>query len=112
MLRFIFGRYEAFFKGKIKRKREAGLEISSIGRFDTSKAVHVDSEKWQIDRVVFAQCDVITGAAFKMNVCGDPLGGLAIAVTWGLDAVDVAFIEAFVSKFKQMFQKILEGEKQ
>jgi hypothetical protein len=108
MLKFIFGQYEAFFKNKINKKREAGMEISSIGRFDPSEAVHANSQ-WHIDRVIFAQCDTITGAAIKLNVCGNPLGGFAIAVTWGPDAVEEALVEAFVSNFKQMFQELIEG---
>jgi hypothetical protein len=109
---FIFGQFESFWKDKIGKKREAGLEVSSIGPFNPARSVPADSQKWIADRVIFAQSDVGTGAAIKLNVCGNPLGGLAIAVTWGLDAVDAAFVEAFISKFRQMLQEIVEVEKQ
>jgi hypothetical protein len=111
ILMFIFGQFEGFWKAKFGKKREVGLEVSSIGPFNPASA-HTDPQKWVIDRVIFAQSDVGTGAAIKLNVCGNPLGGLAIAVTWGLDAVDAAFAEAFISKFRHMFQEIVEVEKQ
>jgi len=111
MLKFLFGRFEPFFNDKIGKKREVGLEISSIGRFDPSGDIRADSEKWHIERMILAQCDVVTGAAIKMNVCGNPLGGLAIAVTWGSESVENALVEAFLFKFKQMFQDVLQ-EKQ
>jgi hypothetical protein len=109
---FIFGKFEGFWKDKIGKKRETGLEVSSIGPFNPARSVHTGSQKWVTDRVIFAQSDVGTGAAIKLNVCGNPLGGLAITVTWSLDAVDAAFAEAFVSKFRQMLQEIVEVEKQ
>jgi hypothetical protein len=112
MLRFIFGQYEAFFNDKIGKKRDAGLEISNIGRFDPAGAINADLEKWHIDRMIFAQSNVIQGAAIKLNVCGNPLGGLAIAVTWTSVAVGNALAEAFVLKFKQMFQEVVEEEMQ
>lgn len=111
MLKLTFGRLEAFFKGKVGKKRDAALEISSIGRFDSGRPVKVDTTKWHIDRLFFTQSNV-TGAAVKMNVCGNPLGGLAISVSWSLDAVEEAMIEAFICKFKQKFQEVLGAEKQ
>jgi len=108
LLKFIFGQYEHFFKDKIGKKREAGLQISNIGRFDSSGVAHTETEKWHIERTIFAQCDVITGAAIKLNVCGNPSGGLAITVTWSPDAAEGALVEAFISKFQQMFQDVLE----
>jgi hypothetical protein len=108
LLMFLFGQYEAFFKGKIGKKREAGLQVSSIGKFDSA----VGTDKWQIDRMIFAQCDVVVGAAIKLNVCGNPLGGLAIAVTWGSDSVENTFVEAFIFKFRQMFKEVIDGEMQ
>jgi hypothetical protein len=45
--------------------------------------------------------------AIKLNVYGNPLGGLAIAVMWSLDAMDTAFAEAFILKFRQMLQEIM-----
>jgi NRPS condensation-like uncharacterized protein len=105
LLKFIFGQYEHFFKDKIGKKREAGLQISNVGRFDST---HAETEKWHIERMIFAQCDVVTGAAIKLNVCGNPSGGLAIAVTWSPDAAENALVEAFISKFKQLLQDVLE----
>ena len=110
ILMLIFGQFEAYWKCKIGKKREAGLEISSIGEFDPSGAIHEDS-KWRIERMIFAQSDAGAGAAIKLNVCGNPLGGLAIAVTWSSDAVENSVVEAFVSNFKQMFDEFVE-EKQ
>ena len=36
------------------------------------------------------------GAALKVNVVSSPHGGLGIAVTWGVSAVDGDMAEAFV----------------
>jgi len=107
LLRFIFGQYEHFFKGKIGKKRETGLQISNIGQFNST---HAETEKWHIERMIFAQCDAVTGAAIKLNVCGNPSGGLAITVTWSSDAVENALVEEFISKFTQMLQDVLEKQ--
>ena len=97
MLWFLFGNFKAFWKSKIGEKREAGFETSSVGQFY---------------RVVVAQSDCVTGAAIKLNICGNPLGGLAITVTWSLDSIEAALAGAFVLRFKQMLQEILKGNKE
>lgn len=113
MLKFIFGQYENLFKGKIGKKRDVGLEVSNIGKFVALANTEGDSSKenWIIDRLIFAQSDVIVGAAIKLNVVGTPAGGLTIAVTWGPETVDDAFAEAFVSMFIGAFH-VLAVEKQ
>jgi hypothetical protein len=103
MLWFLFGNFKAFWKSKIGEKREAGFETSSVGQFYPPEDAHTGLEKWRIDRVVVAQSDCVTGAAIKLNICGNPLGGLAITVTWSLDSVEAALADAFVLRFKQMF---------
>ena len=89
------------------RKRELGLEISNVGRFDPSEGAQGDAKKWHIDWMVFAQSNIVIGAAVKVNVCGNPLGGLAISVVWSLDSVEAALAEGFVSKLDQMFLEVI-----
>ncbi|KAG6853896.1 hypothetical protein C0991_000361 [Blastosporella zonata] len=99
MLKFLFGKYDAYFQGKLGRKRPAGLEVSNVGRFD----VQIDSsngQMWSIGRMAFAQCDVVVGAALKMNVVGDALGGITISLIWGANSVSDAFANAFAANFE------------
>jgi hypothetical protein len=106
ILKLLFGQFEGFWKDKIRKKREVGLEISNIGPFNPARGVHPDSQKWFIDHVIFTQLDVGTGVAINLNMCKNPLGELAIAMTWSLDAMNTAFTKAFILKFRQMLREI------
>ena len=110
MLRILCGQFGAFWKSKMGTKRELGLEVSNVGRFDLSGTAQDDAKKWHIDRMVFAQSNIVIGAAIKVNVCGNPLGGLAITVVWSSDSVEAALAEGFVSKLEQMFLEVISGE--
>ncbi|KAJ6620566.1 hypothetical protein B0H10DRAFT_2215842 [Mycena sp. CBHHK59/15] len=79
MLRFLFGHYVLYMKRQLGRKRAAAFVISNLGRFDAPAG----EGKWRIENTVFAQCDVVLGAALKLNVVGDPTGAVNIALTWG-----------------------------
>ncbi|KAF8889283.1 alcohol acetyltransferase [Infundibulicybe gibba] len=107
MLTFLFGKYESFFKGKLGTKRQGGLECSNLERVDLGN----DATKgdWSIIRVIFAQCDVVVGAALKVNMAGDPLGGLTVAVTWGDDAVERSLVESFVVQLQDRFTAVIEN---
>ncbi|TDL15655.1 hypothetical protein BD410DRAFT_756176 [Rickenella mellea] len=96
-LKYLFGRYEVYFKGKIGAKREGGFEVSNLGPFGD---VRETEEGWRIEEVYFAQNDGVQGSAIKVNVAGDPEGGMGICVTWGEGAVDTAFGDAFVRGFE------------
>ncbi|KAJ7683745.1 hypothetical protein B0H14DRAFT_2894417 [Mycena olivaceomarginata] len=52
------------------KKRASGFVLSNLGRFDAPAV----EGTWNIVNTVFAQCDVVVGAAFKMNVVCDPTG--------------------------------------
>ncbi|GLB41856.1 hypothetical protein LshimejAT787_1004560 [Lyophyllum shimeji] len=106
MLKFLFGKYAAFFKGKVGKKRQGGLEISNLGPFEASSD-RAGGETWTIGRTGFAQCDAPLGSAIKINVVGDPLGGMTIAVTWGVGSIENSFGESFVSSFRDGFAKVI-----
>ncbi|KAJ7087727.1 alcohol acetyltransferase-domain-containing protein [Mycena crocata] len=71
MLRFLFGNYVPYMRGHLGAKRASGFVLSNLGRFE---APVVDGT-WNIVDAVFAQCDVVIGAAFKLNVVGYPIWG-------------------------------------
>ncbi|KAL5492078.1 hypothetical protein ACEPAI_3525 [Sanghuangporus weigelae] len=103
-IKYLNGKYEPFFKGKLGKKRELSLEISNLGAFKLAASPQPQSSstseprKWMITETFFAQDDGTIGAALKMNVVGSPTGTVNVVVTWGKDAVDDAFAEAFVKQ--------------
>ncbi|KAJ7464636.1 hypothetical protein FB451DRAFT_1139080 [Mycena latifolia] len=103
MLRFLFGNYVPYMRSHLDTKRGCGFVLSNLGRFDAPPV----EDTWNIVHMVFAQCDVVIGAAFKLNVVCDPLGALNIAVTWGDRSIDQFFVEAFMSQFQDAFRDLL-----
>ena len=61
--------------------------------------------------MVFAQFNLVTNVALKLNVCGNPVGGLAITVVWSSDSMEAALAEAFVSKLGQMFLEVISEDR-
>ncbi|KAJ7017715.1 alcohol acetyltransferase [Mycena alexandri] len=94
-LRFLFNNYVPYLNRLLGAKRTSGFVLSNLGRFN---APAVDGT-WNIVSSVFAQCDVVVGAAFKLNVVSDPAGNLNIALTYGEHGIDGAFVESFMSQF-------------
>ncbi|KAJ6620574.1 alcohol acetyltransferase [Mycena sp. CBHHK59/15] len=103
LLRFLFGNYVGYMTGKLGKKRAVGVVLSNLGRFD----VPTVEGKWRIENTVFAQCDVVLGAALKLNVVGDPTGAVNIALTWGEPGIDTEFVESFISQFQDAFRGLL-----
>jgi len=109
LLKFLGGKYVAFFQGKLGKKRQCGLELSNIGRFELDEAEKPGNGKaWQIEDLVFAQCDPVVGAAIKVNVASAPNGNMSVVVTWSDSAVDSGLVEAFIAKFKAQIDGFLE----
>ncbi|KAF7370347.1 hypothetical protein MSAN_00666100 [Mycena sanguinolenta] len=103
LFRLLFRNYVPFMRGLLGRKRDNGFTLSNLGRFD---APMLDGT-WNVVNTVFAQCDVIIGAAFKLNVVCDPGGTLNVALTWGDDSVETDFVESFISQFQDAFHDLL-----
>lgn len=108
MLKFIFGQYELFYRDKVGKKRDGGLEISNIGKFDIAEVTDSNSaDTWTVDRVTFAQFNRVIGAAIELNVVGTPSGGLTVTVVWSSETVEDALVEVFIPKFREAFYEIL-----
>jgi hypothetical protein len=77
--------------------------MSNVGR------VHPPSVegKWTIGRTIFAQCDVVIGAALILNLTGDPTGALNITFTWGEISLETSFVEAFITGLQEGFEKVI-----
>ncbi|KAJ7882283.1 alcohol acetyltransferase-domain-containing protein [Mycena leptocephala] len=103
MLRFLFGQFVPYHKSLLGAKRHEGFVVSNLGRVQPPAV----EGKWTMGRTVFAQCDVVTGAAFNINVTGDPSGALNITLTWGEAGVASSFIEAFIARFREGFQAVV-----
>ncbi|KAJ7038419.1 hypothetical protein C8F04DRAFT_1089091, partial [Mycena alexandri] len=56
---------------------------------------------------MFAQCDVVIAAAFNINVCGDPAGGLNITFSWGENRVDAGLVEGFIADFQEELRRVV-----
>ncbi|KAJ7785117.1 alcohol acetyltransferase [Mycena maculata] len=102
LLRFLTGRYVDYMSDLLGKKREAGFVLSNLGRFQAPPG----EGQWSIGEVFFGQCDVVVGAAFSMNVVGDPSGALNISFTWGETSVEGTSMETFISIFQKLFHSL------
>ncbi|KAL5512885.1 hypothetical protein ACEPAH_3283 [Sanghuangporus vaninii] len=111
-IKYLNGKYEPFFRGKLGKKREVSLEISNLGAFKIAASPHSQNsstskrEKWMMTETYFSQDGGTIGAALKMNVVGSPTGTVNVVVTWGKDAVDDAFAEAFVKQLTDAVDRL------
>ncbi|KAJ7038420.1 alcohol acetyltransferase [Mycena alexandri] len=106
MLEHLDGKVGDYLKLHIGEKRETGFTVSNVGRV---KVPAVEG-KWAIHRTMFAQCDVVTGAAFMINITGDPTGALNVTFTWGAAYVEAEFVEEFIAKFQTGIQKLADQD--
>ncbi|KAJ6534673.1 alcohol acetyltransferase [Mycena vulgaris] len=104
MLRFLSRDYVPYMTSHLGTKRASGFALSNLGRFDAPTA----EGTWNIGHTVFAQCDVVIGAAFKLNVVCDPSGAMNVALTWGDQSIATHFIESFIPQFQKAFRDLLE----
>ncbi|KAJ7106869.1 hypothetical protein C8R43DRAFT_963266 [Mycena crocata] len=88
---------------QLGQKRSQGIAISNPGRVE----MPLMDGRWSIGEMFFGQCDTVAGPAFTMNMVGDPAGGLHISFTWGEESVDTAFVEEFISAFRDSFHALL-----
>ncbi|KAG6902595.1 hypothetical protein C0995_014602 [Termitomyces sp. Mi166 len=109
MLSYLYGKYDEFFQGMLGKKRHGGFELSNVGRFEVENSSS-NGPRWLTGRMVFAQCDVVVGAALKLNVVGDALGGITMSVIWGASSVSDAFADEVVTKFKKGVEIFLTSE--
>lgn len=109
MLSYLNGKYDEFFQGMLGKKRRGGFELSNVGRFEAENT-STDGTQWLTGRMVFAQCDVVVGAALKLNVVGDAFGGITMSVIWGAGSVSDVFAESFIVKFRNGVDKFLSEE--
>ncbi|KAF7311436.1 hypothetical protein MKEN_01045800 [Mycena kentingensis (nom. inval.)] len=105
MLGLLFGQYKMFFEDKYGKKREAGILLSNLGRWTAPKAVE---GKWRLDKMVFAQCDVVVGAPFSCNVVGEPNGAVNLAFAWG-NGIEDEFMEKLVPLFEAEVAKLIQS---
>ncbi|KAJ6581872.1 alcohol acetyltransferase [Mycena capillaripes] len=103
MIRLLFGNINPFFRGMLGGKRRATFEISNAGRVPAAAR----EGQWRIGRMVFAQSDLVVGAALKVNVIGDPTGAVSVALTWGEAAIDGTLVESFAAQLQEGFRALL-----
>ncbi|KAJ6581878.1 alcohol acetyltransferase [Mycena capillaripes] len=104
LFRLLFGNYVPYMRGHLGTERDRGFVISNLGRFDAPAV----EGSWNIVNTVFAQCDVVIGAAFKINVVCDPSGAVNIALTSGNQNIDNSFVESFMFQFRDAFYDLLK----
>ncbi|KAJ6564492.1 alcohol acetyltransferase [Mycena capillaripes] len=107
MLRFLFGDYVSYMKSHLGKKREVGFGVSNLGRVQISAV----EGKWTMGRTIFAHGDVVTAAAFNIDITGDPTGALNIAFTWGEKSIETAFVQTFIASFLDGFQAVVGQNK-
>ncbi|KAK7051988.1 alcohol acetyltransferase [Favolaschia claudopus] len=102
-LYLLFGNHIGYLKSHLSGKREGAFALSNLGRVEQPDV----EGKWSMGRTAFAQCDVVTGCAFYVNVAGDPSGGINCTFTWGKSSVDVAFIEQLIKGAQESVAEII-----
>ncbi|KAJ7665030.1 alcohol acetyltransferase [Mycena polygramma] len=102
MLYLLFGHVDAYFRGMLGGKRGATFEISNAGRVALD-----DGGRWRVGRMVFAQSDLVVGAALKVNVLADPTGAGSISLAWGEASIDEAVVESFAAQFQEGFRALI-----
>ena len=106
LLKYIKGKYEKYFMDKLGQEREAGIEVSNVGRFEpkiskaTSATENTAEQEWKIGNTFFAQDNSVVGPVFNINVVGCPNGRLSICLTWGKDTVEDVFAEGMYECMK------------
>ncbi|KAF7327825.1 hypothetical protein MKEN_00362300 [Mycena kentingensis (nom. inval.)] len=105
MLGFLEGKLNNYFRGKLGKKRDLGYLITNLGRWPAEEE-KVDDARWTLANMVFAQCDVPVGAAFKCCIVGDPSGAVNIAFVRG-DGIDGEFMEQLISLFEEEVSRLL-----
>lgn len=109
-LLFWLGMEKSYFRGMLGKKRETGLTISNLGKFPIRDAERgANDAVWRLGSVYFAQCDVVRGAAIKMNVLGSPAGTTNITFTWGKDSIEADFAERLISEVKTVLSAMFES---
>lgn len=111
VIKYLYGKYESFFHGQLGSKRPGGIELSNLGPWkvlpgETSQ--NATSDGWKIQKLYFAQNDALFGAAMKINVAGDPEGGVGICFTWSETALDDGMARAFLANFKQNLEQLIQ----
>ncbi|KDQ31581.1 hypothetical protein PLEOSDRAFT_1013614, partial [Pleurotus ostreatus PC15] len=109
LLKFLDGKFEGYWAGKLGKKRDESLELSNVGSWSLQTSAQPngiqdgqsnekdesENTKWGVLSAYFAQDDNVVGSAMKVNVIGSPNGELNVCVTWGEGAVDDQLAEAF-----------------
>ncbi|KAK7039535.1 alcohol acetyltransferase [Favolaschia claudopus] len=103
MISLVANNIGGFMKGMLGNKRNATFEISNAGRVAGISA----GRQWAIERMAFAQSDLVLGPALKINAIGDPTGALNITLTWGDAAIDKEVVESFATQFEEGFRALL-----
>jgi hypothetical protein len=108
-LLFSLGQANAYVQGMLGKKRESSVTISNLGTFPLREAQNMGSaSSWTIGSVYFAQCDVVRGAAIKVNVMGSPNGTTSVAFTWGNASIDAELVEKFIDDTKALFSSTVQ----
>ncbi|KAF8217209.1 alcohol acetyltransferase-domain-containing protein [Mycena galopus ATCC 62051] len=92
--------------GGLGKKRRFSLAISNLGRFRPPPS-SIEGNQWTIGEMYFSPCDPFIGPALGLSVVGDPEGGLNICFKWGVENLATAFVEEFVSMFRDALLGLL-----
>ncbi|KAJ7110765.1 hypothetical protein C8R43DRAFT_1139214 [Mycena crocata] len=103
LLYLSFGRYVLYMQKQLGAKREAGVVLPNLGRFNAPTV----QGNWNLTDIFFSQCDIVADAALTFNVMGDPTGALNILFTCGETSIDGVSVEEFVAKFQEELNSLL-----
>jgi hypothetical protein len=107
----LVGDWHAFFRGKFGQARDGSWEVSNLGSLGAADAGIISQHeeervesgraaRWSIDRAVFTQGALATGAAFTVNVAGVSSRGVCATVSWQDGIVDVDVMEGLVGDLR------------
>jgi hypothetical protein len=81
----------AFYTKKIGDDRDSTYEISNVGVLKVKSLVSVDG--WTVERVIFSQSGMGTGAGLGINVASVAGGELVVCFTWVKGDVEEGLVE-------------------
>lgn len=110
MLKYLFGKYEKFYRDKFGKTREGSFELSNLGAFKTNlqDTKRAENGNWRIEEMYFSQDDGVEGCAVKISAVGSPNGIVTASISWGEASFDEALGENFTKGFEEQLSDLLK----
>ncbi|KAH8832946.1 alcohol acetyltransferase [Flagelloscypha sp. PMI_526] len=104
LLKYLFGKYDSYWKGRLGKKRGACIGLSNLGV--VRDVVEDGSSSWTVDDFMFVQNGILGGPPFEFGVVTSPSGSLTVLVRWGTEVVEDEMAQAVCETFKSRLEEL------